>query len=250
MDKIHLTDRDNIHSEEINDIITQPPAWLHRWGISIFCGGFLLIFALTAFIEYPDIIKVQIEIESEIPPVNVMAKESGKVIRLLVKNNTKVVQGQLLAYMESAGGGTGNKNTYAVRAPQPGVVFFTGLLHVNSARKAGEKVFVISPESSQLYGVINIPEDLSGKVKQGQELSIKLKSYPFEQYGVIRARLIYIADYPEKDSIFLGKVVFENNNPGLFRKIRAGMRATAEIKSESHSLLKRLSTNLFHVKYQ
>jgi len=50
-----------------------------------------------------------------------------------------------------------------------------------------------------------------GRVKVGQEVLIKLKSYPFEEFGMLKGEIKYIADIPYKDSV----VYFERWISGL-----------------------------------
>lgn len=51
----------NRHSDEIDQIITKIPAWIVRWGITIF--GLILVMALSisAVIRYPDTIKLPVK---------------------------------------------------------------------------------------------------------------------------------------------------------------------------------------------
>jgi len=89
------------HTEEIQDIITAPPAWLVRWGIVLFFAIMVLIISLSAFIRYSEIVKASLKINSPNSPKPVVSKVSGKLVKLLVNENDEVVVDQSLAYIES-----------------------------------------------------------------------------------------------------------------------------------------------------
>src|SRR6185437_8074326 len=97
------------------------------------------------------------------------------------------------------------------------------------------------------FGEINIPQYNMGKIKIGQKVLIKLKSYPFEEYGLIIGHLSSISEVPINDSIFISKVSFDKN---LFSrtkvkiKLQYGMQANAEIVTDDVSLLTRITRNL------
>ena len=61
----------------------------------------LLIVGLSAFIYYPDTIKTQLQINSLNSPKPIISRTSGKLIKLLVKDNEFVKNEQPLAYLES-----------------------------------------------------------------------------------------------------------------------------------------------------
>lgn len=89
------------HSDDVQDIITAVPSWLLRWGITLFFIVLVLIIGLSALIRYPDIVKAQLKVDSPNSPKPVVAKISGKLVKLLVKENETVAAGQPLAYVES-----------------------------------------------------------------------------------------------------------------------------------------------------
>src|SRR5690349_13568190 len=91
------------YSEEIQDIISRPPAWLLRWGLSLFFVLLLLICSLSAFIQYPDVIKTQMSISVANSPRPVVSLIKGKLFKILVPENRNVVKGELLAYVENEG---------------------------------------------------------------------------------------------------------------------------------------------------
>lgn len=90
-----------LHSEEVNEIISRPPFWLVRWGITLFFGLMLILIAGCWLIKYPDIVSAPFTLTSVDAPRAVIIRSEGKLIQLLIKDNQQVKKGQILAYSES-----------------------------------------------------------------------------------------------------------------------------------------------------
>lgn len=90
-----------LNSEEVNEIITAVPAWILRWGIALIFAVLSGIILLSALIDYPDVIRTGLKVNSLNAPKTVLAKQGGKLIRLLVEDGQMVKENQLLAYLES-----------------------------------------------------------------------------------------------------------------------------------------------------
>jgi len=89
------------HTDDMQDIVTAVPSWLLRWGITLFFLVLVLIVALAAMVRYPDIVNVQLTINSPNSPKPIVAKIPGKLVKILVVNNQIVSAGQPLGYLES-----------------------------------------------------------------------------------------------------------------------------------------------------
>lgn len=411
-----------INSEEVHDIITAVPSWILRWGITLIftiLGGIIL---LSALIEYPDVVKTNLKINSLNSPKQVLAKQSGKLTVLLVQDGQMVDENQPLAFFES----TANPNDvlkltkqlkqfqsnlltntlatidlptglnlgelqvsyqsfyqqylqyqstqkngyylnrmaylerdlkdittlksqlikqqniqkqeysnnekeykaykqlyekkvisssefsqqenkylaskyplqqtetamlnnatsytakekelldlkhtieeekakflqslnqcitesdawilhYVLKAPVSGKLSFAGIVQQNQNVQSNQEVFIVNPGNADFFGEIQIPQYNMGKIRKGERTLVKLKSYPFEQYGMIRGRLTFISDVAYKDSVFIAKVSFEkfeNKDPNRKIVLKNGMQADAEIITEESSLLQRFFRNI------
>ena len=99
-----------IHSEEVNDILSRPPAWILRWGITVVFVIVVAIFIGSIFFKYPDIITAPITISSTNLPVHLRAKTSGKIERFFVQEGDTVTGGIVIALIES----TANYNDFLI----------------------------------------------------------------------------------------------------------------------------------------
>ncbi|WP_316801880.1 HlyD family secretion protein [Pedobacter nototheniae] len=411
-----------VNSEEVQDIITAVPSWILRWGITLIfaiLGGIIL---LSALIEYPDVVKTNLKVNSLNSPKQVLAKQGGKLTALLVQDGQMVEENQVLAFFESTANPndvlklskqlkqfqnnvlankltminlpTGlnlgelqtsyqsffqqylqyqstQKNGYylnrmaflerdlkdintlkaqlirqqkvqqqeyannekeykayrqlydkkvisssefsqqenkylaskyplqqtetsmlnnassytgkekelldlkhtiteeqakflqslnqcitesdawilqhILRAPVAGKLSFAGIVQQNQNVVANQEVFIVNPGNANYFGEIQIPQYNMGKIRKGERTLVKLKSYPFEQYGMIRGRLTFISDVAYKDSVFIAKVSFEqfeNKDPNRKIVLKNGMQADAEIITEESSLLQRFFRNI------
>lgn len=92
----------NLRSEEVQEILTRVPNWMIRWGTIVVSGVIVLLFLSTWFIKYPDVISTQITITTNIPPEKLVAKTSGKIEAILVKNREAVFANTPLAIIENS----------------------------------------------------------------------------------------------------------------------------------------------------
>ncbi|HUS86846.1 MAG TPA: HlyD family efflux transporter periplasmic adaptor subunit [Bacteroidales bacterium] len=89
------------YSAHVEEIMGNPPSKIVRWGIILF--GAVLIIVLTAswFIQFPYIVSSRVEVTTNNPPANLVARVTGKIDHLVVKDGQKVSAGDILAIMES-----------------------------------------------------------------------------------------------------------------------------------------------------
>ncbi len=78
------------------------PPWIHRWGNTYVFIFLLIVVGGSHFVRYPDVIAGEVEITTINPPVHLKAKVSGKIQKLLVKNNSQVVTNTPLVLLESS----------------------------------------------------------------------------------------------------------------------------------------------------
>jgi len=91
-----------LHTEEVHDIITAPPSWIMRWGISVFFAVLVMVTGLSYFIRYPDLVTTHTVIYSN-SSSQARANVTGLLTRILVANNQSVNKGQPLAFIGAGG---------------------------------------------------------------------------------------------------------------------------------------------------
>jgi multidrug resistance efflux pump len=88
-------------TDEVNELLTAVPKWIIRWGVTIIFAIMLSTLVLSFFIKYPETLPASITITTTNPPITLVAKTSGKIILLPVKNNQAVKASTVLMVLEN-----------------------------------------------------------------------------------------------------------------------------------------------------
>lgn len=91
----------DLRSEEVQEILTNPPAWIVRWGISLIFMFTLIILTLAFIIKYPDFVTAKVLITTEQPTERVVARYSGQLEKLFIKNRDTVKANEKLAIIKN-----------------------------------------------------------------------------------------------------------------------------------------------------
>jgi multidrug resistance efflux pump len=97
-----LNDGLKIYSEEVRDVLSDPPKAILRWGNTILFGFIVVLLLISWFIKYPDVITTQIVITTHIPPEKLVAKVPGKIEAILVKDRMLISKNTPLAVIENS----------------------------------------------------------------------------------------------------------------------------------------------------
>lgn len=90
-----------LRSEEVQDILTKVPHWMIRWGTVLIFVIIFMLFFVSWFIKYPDVVTTQIVITTNIPPEKIVSKSSGRIEAILVKDKSIVSENSTLAIIEN-----------------------------------------------------------------------------------------------------------------------------------------------------
>lgn len=99
-------------------------------------------------------------------------------------------------------------------------------------------------EKDEYYGEILIPKHASSKVKEKQDVLIKVQSYPHQEYGYLKGKVDYISDILVNDSLLFSRVTLLSTDQDSVIKLKPGIIANAEIITENRSIFKRIWLNL------
>ncbi|RZL22029.1 MAG: HlyD family secretion protein, partial [Pedobacter sp.] len=61
-------DEIQLRSEAVQDVLSQPPHWMFRWGNAVILGIMLMILLMSYFIKYPEFVPATIVVTSQNPP--------------------------------------------------------------------------------------------------------------------------------------------------------------------------------------
>jgi HlyD family secretion protein len=135
---------------------------------------------------------------------------------------------------------------YVLTAPVSGKISFAGFFQQNQFIKSGQLLFYVQPDSTQYFIETLIPQYNFGKIKAGQEVLLKFKAYPYEQFGSVTGKIEFISTSPT-DSGFLAKVTLPHGLTTNYNKTlqyQHGLLAQADIVTENMRLLERFYYNI------
>ena len=90
-----------IRSEEVQEILTAVPNWMIRWGNTFILVILLALILISWFIKYPDIITANAVVTTQTPPEKIVARKTGKISHLLIKDGELVKKNTPIAIIEN-----------------------------------------------------------------------------------------------------------------------------------------------------
>jgi hemolysin D len=121
-------------------------------------------------------------------------------------------------------------------APVDGVVSTLNLRNIGEVVQPGQAIAEITPQHRSLVLVAALPNHEAGFVKPGMPVQVKLDAYPFQDYGVVSAKVMTISPDTKPDQqwgpVYRVEVqldrdhITKDHQPIPFK---AGQTATAEI---------------------
>ncbi|MCF2221656.1 HlyD family secretion protein [Chryseobacterium sp. PS-8] len=97
-----ILDNIELRSESVQDILTQPPHWMIRWGNTIIFLILVLILIMSYIIKYPEFIPAPIIVTSQNPPEKLEARTNSKIEKIFIKDHQEVKKDQVLMVMQSS----------------------------------------------------------------------------------------------------------------------------------------------------
>lgn len=88
-------------SEAAQEIISRKPGFVEKWALLLFLIILLLLIASTWFIRYPDIIEASGTLTGTNAPKEIIPLQTGRLIKLFVKNGDHVKKGDMIGWIES-----------------------------------------------------------------------------------------------------------------------------------------------------
>jgi len=133
---------------------------------------------------------------------------------------------------------------YVLRSSTNGKLSFFQVWSENQTINSGEQVFSVIPLNSENYiSKMRVPALNSGKMKEGQDVIIRLANYPDREFGVLKAKISAISLVPNNEGLLLLDAKLTNNLKTTYDKkiiFQQEMTGTADIITEDLRLIERL----------
>lgn len=99
--KKYILDDIRLRSEQVNEVLENPPHWMIRWGSLLILLIIAVFFLLASIIKYPDFIESPIIISSENPPERMEVTIDSRIEKILFQDHQSVRKGDLVLILES-----------------------------------------------------------------------------------------------------------------------------------------------------
>lgn len=122
-------------------------------------------------------------------------------------------------------------------APVDGVVLSLNIRNPGEVVQPGQIVAELAPQNAPLVLMAKLPNQEAGFIKTGQEVKVKLDSYPFQEYGIVSGKVFSISPDSKPDqqlgAVYLLQIALDRHNVTTAdaQKIpfKPGQTATADI---------------------
>ena len=99
--KQDILDNIELRSESVQDILTQPPHWMIRWGNTVIFIILIMIMVMSYIIKYPEFVPAPIIVTSQNPPEKIEARSNSKIEKIFIKDHQKVKKGDVMMVLQS-----------------------------------------------------------------------------------------------------------------------------------------------------
>lgn len=224
--KKDILDNLELRSENVQDILTQPPHWMIRWGNTVIFIILLMVLLMSYIIKYPEFIPAPIIVTSSNPPEKLEARTNSKIEKILVKDHQSVNKNQVMMVLQSA---ADYKDILALKEI------------VDSMSSSQVLYFPIQKASTFKLGELQGEYNNFAKVLQDEQLFTRLKPYAPEaiaanqSIGEYRAR---IATLQQQRSLELTKFDLTKKNYQRSQELfNQGVIAAMELENEKIKFL-------------
>jgi len=136
------------------------------------------------------------------------------------------------------------EHDYVLRSPIDGTINFLNFWADHLYVKKGEQVGVVTPNHVKtIFAKAQVAPMYSGKIKEGQKVRIKLKNFPYHEFGMIVGRVSTISSVANSNSIYFVDVELPQKLVSTYKisiPYQSDLVGVAEIELEDMSLLGRI----------
>lgn len=132
---------------------------------------------------------------------------------------------------------------FLLKSNLDGNVSFVNVINENQNVSQGDLLFTVVPSIKNKYiAKIKAPIQNSGKIKQGQEVNIKLLNYPETEYGMLKGKVKTMSAIPNEQGLYLVQASLDSTLVTSYNieiPFKNEMSGTAEIVTEDLRLVER-----------
>lgn len=173
--------------------------------------------------------------------IELLNKERKDFLLTKISDNDKTINQLLLELIKFKK----SEDLTIVRAPESGRVNKISINNFNGFIQNGTELMTIVPQNSILQAEVYIQNKDIGFVKMGQEVELKLDAYQFQDYGMLKGKVINlspdtITENGKDTYVYKAYISIEKNELNLKNKneaVKVGMTLKGEIKTEKRRII-------------
>ena len=154
-------------------------------------------------------------------------------LTLSVKQHLSNLKNQLTSWQRN----------YTVQSSSAGKISFIRPLSIGQYIKQGEGLFSIIPFQQFYIARISVPSANTGKIKEGQQVNIKLSNFPYAEFGQLTGTVKTITAITDEKNNYEVEVILSKGLLTSYGKqidYKPEMMGSAEIVTENLSILERI----------
>jgi hemolysin D len=128
-----------------------------------------------------------------------------------------------------------------IYAPVGGVVTALKLHNIGEVTKPGETFAEIMPQGASLILSASLPNQEAGFVKEGMPVKMKFNAFPYQRYGTVSGKVVFVAPDATIDeqlgSVYRIEVALDRSNSNQQSLLKAGQTATAEVVTRQRRII-------------
>ncbi|MEM6845852.1 MAG: hypothetical protein AAF632_26820 [Bacteroidota bacterium] len=223
--------------DAVIEIIEEMPPFIIRYGLGILLLIVISIFVLTSYIQYPEVVEVQIKVMTQVPPFKFVLPEGYHLQDLSIKNDSDVLEGQSICKITEIY----SSEERIITTP------ITGKFYYLTEFNGNQESLLVYPINTSYIARAAIPERLISDIELGQNVAIELTSYPYREFGHVKGELEAIAPIAVEGFYMVDIHLSSGLSTTLDYKIEipSELKGKAEITIEERSVLEKLLSGFF-----
>lgn len=183
------------------------------------------------------------QLQTQINEISQSRNNSQIEQELSIKVTVETLKSQIASWKES----------FLIQAPISGKISFAQIRSEQQFVNTNQPIFMVVPDDKRgtIVGRSELPIANSGKVKKGQSVNIQLDGFPFQEYGIIKAKVDGVSLVPvelgNSQNNYLVEILLPDSLVTTYDKripFRQKMKGTANIITEDRRVLERIFDKL------
>ncbi len=251
--------KQEIQSPEMQEVMSEIPGSLLKWGLFIFFAIILILIIGSYFIKSPEVVTVPVVITTQNPPVTLVAKSGGEIEKMFVAEGSAISKDEVVAIIKNTGNyedvkklnlflsGFKDKSDWIknVKTLQPPPDLSLGEIQGNYSSFQKEwKQMKDYLEQAYIPAKLSLLEkQIEKKIEYNAELA-RQKKFLIEDLELAKSSFERDSIFYVKNSYSISTTEFEKSRQGYIQKLYSYSVFSASLKNNESDFLRLKETRL------